>query len=1627
MKRTMSAAAFSLVFTAVLSAQHPNEARGFAADHVYSVQDVDTVNAFNGNMMIHIPIGPENRVNGSLSYRLMLTYNSHCWRFVYDPAPCCNEYPIPVSIAYPTGSDNAGLGWRLSLGKLYDGGDPDITNEHLEGWVYQSADGADHKFYDALASGLLPGTASTQYTRDGSYIRLSTVNTYTKLIELPDGTVYRFNQRLRTAAGSWPLSTTSHEWFLDAIIDSFGNIVTIAYSSDATYKEIWTINDVARTTTVYFKSGLTSDFTVTLDHIDLEAIGGTALSYAFATQTMDVPPGSGDTTGRAVITVPVLTGIAPSLGRGYSMTTAGGQPAYDTSTLTPGVLTRIVLPTLGAVGWTYRELPFAPSTRPTTRSPAVERPTAVKSRTSYDPNGNALATRTYDLRFSLAASCPIICIDKFGNPYQCDSGRSRQLTAFVTEPSTADQTSPVKTTISYFSNYEYIEDSPQGDTCDVTAEGWVHAEHGLPFTRYESKGGRFLSSEVRTGFNLTSALASTSWNGKGRVPLSGTGTGAAWRETYVTYRLDPDAAGDNVWFDHNASLNSTATYYDDDYQCGSGTEQCYSAANYHGFDGFGHYRQTSTEGNLPGNGNFRTTFTNYNAAPTTSSWLLNVSTERCTVDEGMVRSGELGSCNDLPSALITKTQYDTHGALTARRTLLNSGGILDPTDLLAILTYDAKGNVLTEKYYGGDAQALGTSNAFSPPTGSSPKYAITHTPVYTPTTAHPTAGALMGDVATYDNGVTASDESYDPWTGLVTDTRDVAGLTTHYGYDELGRVKSVQPPGVTQTLYAYTDAALASSVFTPAKVSAVTDAGSSLGKISREYQYDPFGRLWRQKSLLEDDTWNITQTDFDVLGRKIAVSQPERLTGAETSFVPSHKTTFTAYDAFGRAQTVQLPDNSATTFTFTGARSVLRTVNVATSATGSTDTPTEEIHDALGRLYKLTEKSGATSSSSPLGTDTTTTYNYDSGDRLRNVSTSGSTQHRDFTYDNRGFLTKEQHPEMGQSGNDYVYYVYNSPAGCTPGSAGCTVVGYDARGHVTGKRIGATNGLLDLRFVYDGSERLTKVNDMGDSLRLLKQYSFLVPSDNSAYGTGRLKEAIRINHPPGLTSDVAVTETYKYTSPTGRPSARDTLVENVNGSTRTTLQSFTQNFTYDQLGATSQIDYPVCTATFSCSGLSLTGPTYTHKNGFLTGVATYAPTITYGPDGTLFEVTHNESGTVKDTYTPDTSGMSRPGVISFSGVSSCAASATVSGDQTITAGQTAAIVVAFNGTGPWNIVWSDGLPQNGITQNPFTRTVSPTSSTTYTVASITDSTSCAGSSTGSARVTVMSCNASATVSGGGSVNVGQSIQIQVALGGTPPWSITWSDGIQQPGINTNAWQRTVSPSTTTTYTITNVTDGTGCSATGSGSATVTVAGFPAPTGLLATTVSGNTLAVTVSWTFVQGSSWYQIERATRISLNDWQAVGPHLTSASFTDSFGPTINPVTYLYRVRRGITVSGTDYLSNPSALDYATIGSNLFTDEPLDNGVTKATIKGIHIGELRHAIDAVRFAAGPGYPPAWSSYGPATGLVFGIDNTMARQKLDEAVIALVGHGVSYSGEVPAANGRIWAYQLQQIRDGVR
>ncbi|HYH08508.1 MAG TPA: hypothetical protein VEK11_15740, partial [Thermoanaerobaculia bacterium] len=79
--------------------------------------------------------------------------------------------------------------------------------------------------------------------------------------------------------------------------------------------------------------------------------------------------------------------------------------------------------------------------------------------------------------------------------------------------------------------------------------------------------------------------------------------------------------------------------------------------------------------------------------------------------------------------------------------------------------------------------------------------------------------------------------------------------------------------------------------------------------------------------------------------------------------------------------------------------------------------------------------------------------------------------------------------------------------------------------------------------------------------------------------------------------------------------------------------------------------------------------------------------------------------------------------------------ATVSGTANLCATASTTISAALTGTGPWNLTWSDGFVQNGVTASPATRIVSPSATTTYSVTAVSDA-HCAGTATGTAKITV---------------------------------------------------------------------------------------------------------------------------------------------------------------------------------------------------------------------------------------------------------------------------------------------------
>jgi len=113
------------------------------------------------------------------------------------------------------------------------------------------------------------------------------------------------------------------------------------------------------------------------------------------------------------------------------------------------------------------------------------------------------------------------------------------------------------------------------------------------------------------------------------------------------------------------------------------------------------------------------------------------------------------------------------------------------------------------------------------------------------------------------------------------------------------------------------------------------------------------------------------------------------------------------------------------------------------------------------------------------------------------------------------------------------------------------------------------------------------------------------------------------------------------------------------------------------------------------------------------------------PENTPYNITVSDGGPCPD--------------INVNGVSpdcNCTATATItSGNETICTGSSADIIVEFNGVGPFNFVYTDGLsdiPVNGV-NNPYTLTVTPSANTTYSLVSMSDN-FCDGSAAGSVNI-----------------------------------------------------------------------------------------------------------------------------------------------------------------------------------------------------------------------------------------------------------------------------------------------------
>lgn len=260
------------------------------------------------------------------------------------------------------------------------------------------------------------------------------------------------------------------------------------------------------------------------------------------------------------------------------------------------------------------------------------------------------------------------------------------------------------------------------------------------------------------------------------------------------------------------------------------------------------------------------------------------------------------------------------------------------------------------------------------------------------------------------------------------------------------------------------------------------------------------------------------------------------------------------------------------------------------------------------------------------------------------------------------------------------------------------------------------------------------------------------------------------------------------------------------------------------------------------------------------------------------------------------------------------------------------------------------------------------------------------------------------------IDPGAAAHIDVALTGTPPWSIAWQDGFTQANISSSPVTRTPHPSETTTYTVLFVSDSTICDGAVNGSAEVIVRP-PAPVSVFATATSPT--SVNVHWNLSESGTTFVIYRS---SGGGFTPVGTSAT-LQYEDT---AVQPNTaYLYCVQ---AMRGN--LGSPlSAVDLAT--TVIVSDDPLLASTT--LVRAAHITQLRTAVNAARTLAGLPLPTYTDPSLAAGTLVKAVHVSELRAAINAARQSLSVPAIIYNDPPPAAGFLIKATDVMDLRWGVQ
>lgn len=1154
----------------------PEIQRGVDVNTLFAGMDADSVNLYNGNLSIRVPIGSVV-ASPRLSADLALHYNSDVWASKKDhclvmgsiggPPTEAQELFVPI----PSPFDNAGMGWSLSLGEIV-AADIGVHNpEHNAIDSYYRTPSGSLIVFETRLRDQVPAntTAQVRYSRDGSYLRRrdgasgcatpAGSSSPCSTIEFPDGVVHEFHQigdRFRPTR----------------MRDSFGNLIDIAYDGHS-----WTLsarvlrsthqhgsNTHARIATLRFHDG--GQAYRKLDYVDVPSPAGVArykMEYQNATvrrhrwegfpNAHDIRQQAGcllddpiwlDSRYPANLSVDLLSGVAlptlagnrPYYAYTYTLRDFPGAGGGDTTQPMSGAMRTSRLPTGLYTEYGYRLYNYNQNGQPIWKAHSpIQRHYGIGYRERYAQTGSGrldYGTWTY--------GNPIVTHVTPADRQAGVPGRQARPCYLITRVSAPDGTR----TDHYFQN----------------AKTGLVGLSGLPLSFCDPDSGDYHTPQSREH------LSSRMYDSANRLV----------RAVTVKYAFDALFDGSPQVAGRNPHVVARTEYT---FQPGSAHSSSRRTV-YEQHDGFGHFGRISEGVDVHGGGGgqrrVESSFLPASLPGVNHYWLLGLETSRKT-SLGAAIAEEIRRCY----------ASGGQGFLEAQ----SWQGAFQP--FLATYEADSRGRGYTVQtsLYGGKGGKLNLD-----PSGCRDSNGDAD-PIYELKTVHeygvPSRSVFLSGGSDF---LERADADVDADSGAIVGVTGADGVYTSASYDALGRLLQRQhgSDGSEHFSYYFPEAAGQRPNFETWQCPGAGTCGLSQRLASSGAEFDHRGLLhrdWiRRPSGADASRWYA----HDAMGRRLW----ETVASHAASDNGLARTTYSGHDAFGRPGSVTRPDGQSSSFSYTGITTVDEQVPDLRRS--------RKHYDGFGNLIAIEEPlSGAS-----LNALTLTSYAYDAMQRLVAVcqndsdwdasSCSGAErQSRQYVYDGLGHLVTQTDPEGGVTSSRFD--PLGNPLESTIGSITLDH-SYDAAGRPLRLRQQQGPTLTDW-YYYGASARVGNRHQ----LESVRQYNRIpVPETASA-------------------ATVSVENRYVYEIGSGRPETVETLVTE----DRVGTQRFSLGLGYSAAGDVSLLRYPVCVEGCTNS-LPAFDIQYTLANRQATAIN--GVPISYHADGSVAQV---DQGTHVTVYNKD--------------------------------------------------------------------------------------------------------------------------------------------------------------------------------------------------------------------------------------------------------------------------------------------------------------------------------------------------------------------------------------------------------